>query len=295
MASPREIASAFVRIFVKKDGLKADLQQVEQQVRATTDKTQAEATKAGNAFNRMGRELKSSLGLGLFAAVTGSAAALGGLVAIANRLIGAFTQTKDLSDDMRKSLEAALSAANAAIDKINGIQFTGQSNEVRGLNQQIEALQGRLKELQGVTTGGFFDQFVGGGGGAALVQNEMQRLIRKREELERAESKKREADRQAAIDKAAKEEAEARQEEEKRLEVWRDQQRKEREAKDLAAIQAKYAAEREAAESLAAFQQQLIDQLQQSLQGVADGGSGIKGDIRILTGLLEEVRDSIRG
>lgn len=292
--SPREIASGFIRIFVRKDGLKADLQQTEQEVRASTEKMQTEADKGGNAFNRFGKAVKDSLGIGLFTAVTASAAAVTGLVAVGQRLIGAFTQTKDLSEDMRRSLEAALSAANSAIDKINGVQFSGQSAEVRALNQQIEALQGRLEELRSVSVGGFFDQFVGGGGGASLIENELERVIRKRTELEEAEAKKREDDRKAKAKAEAAAEGEARLEEEKRLEVWRDQQRKEREAKELEAMQARYARERELAEELAAIQQQLAQQLQQSINGTLDGG-GLRADLRIITSVIEEVRDSLRG
>lgn len=284
-----------MRIFVRKDTLRTDLEATKQEVRSASESMQREAKKAGTAAEEAGRGIQRTFGTAFISAITGTAAAFGAVVLAARRLITAWGEATQISDRLRQSIDAVTKSSNAYLDSLKGISQTQGEVQIARIREQIVAIQeeiNRLTDPNNPSVDGFMEMIFGGR--IPQLQAEAKALYAKINEIQREEAKKsRDAERDAVYQRF-EDEAAAYFESRKPIEEYNERVRKERAAKDLASMQAVYAAERQAIEANAALRNQLLAEYQQSLQSVV-GNQSVTADSRILAGLLEEIRDSLRG
>jgi len=290
MPSPREIASGFIRIFVRKDTLKSDLKQTEQEVAASAQKMEQSAEKASGSFSKMGESIRRTVGAPIVAAIAGVVAALGAVVAVTERVIRAWGEAHAVSKELQDSINATTKASNAYLDSLRGIEQT-QGQAVAGrIREQIAAIQEEIDKLTDPnrpSLAGLMESIVGGR--IPMMKEEQARLMRQLAEVEKADRNKREAEARAARYAEWEKEAADYWDHLRAMAKAEDRMREEKRQKDEAALRAQTEAAMEAFRQQQAMQADAI----RNLQSVMGGGNG-SYDQRILANVIEDLARTVQ-
>lgn len=146
--SLRELGSAFVRIFVRKDELSAGLKQAEQEVKQTTEKMQASGQQAAvgifGTIQGLNKAFTDTIGatLKLISRITMIGTAVGVVIGLVLKMADAFGAAEAKAQELRKTVEAT------------GKQLAGGEKEplssllkaVAKADQEVQKLQQRLRD-----------------------------------------------------------------------------------------------------------------------------------------------------